>query len=492
MVSAYETVIGLEVHAQLLTRSKLFCACSTEFGAEPNTHVCQVCLGLPGSLPQLNGRAVELAMRAALALGCTVRERSVFARKNYFYPDLAKNYQISQYELPMNEGGDLRIEVEGQERTIGITRIHLEEDAAKNLHGAGGGQVTVVDYNRAGTPLMEIVSEPDLRSASEAEEYLKRLREILLYLGVNDGNLEEGSFRCDANVSIRPRGETKLGTRVELKNINSFRFVRKAIDFEVARQIALVSGGGKVVQETRTWNENQGKTITMRSKEDAMDYRYFPDPDLLDVLVEAADIEAARAVLPELPLAKRTRYVSELGLTAADAQVLTQHPEVARFFEAVVAELRRQESDPKKRDKWGKRAANFIQAELLRSARFDGLQADLGVSPERVAELLSLVEDSTISGKQAKTLLADMLASGKSAAKLVKEQGLSQVSDSSAIEAAAREVLLKHVDNVKLYRAGKTNVLGFFVGQVMRAMQGAGNPKLVNETLQRLLESSEV
>ncbi|HET8934766.1 MAG TPA: Asp-tRNA(Asn)/Glu-tRNA(Gln) amidotransferase subunit GatB [Polyangiales bacterium] len=489
MASAYETVIGLEVHAQLLTRSKLFCGCSTEFGAAPNTHVCQVCLGLPGSLPRLNGRAVELAMRAALALGCEVRERSVFARKNYFYPDLAKNYQISQYELPLNERGALRIEVEGQERNVGITRIHLEEDAAKNLHGVGGGQVTVVDYNRAGTALMEIVSEPDLRSAAEAEEYLKRLREILLYCGVNDGNLEEGSFRCDANVSIRPRGESKFGTRVELKNINSFRFVRKAIDFEVARQTALVSAGGKVVQETRTWNDNQGKSLTMRSKEDAMDYRYFPDPDLLDVLVPAAQIEAARGQLPELPEAKRTRYVAELGLTAADAQVLTQHPEVARFFEALVAELSRLE--PKKKAQWGKRAANFVQAELLRSARFDGLQAELGVSPERVAELLLLVEASTISGKQAKTVLADMLASGKSAAKLVKEQGLLQVSDTSAIEAAARDVLAKNKDNVQAYRAGKTNVLGFFVGQVMKAMQGAGNPKLVNETIQRLLAEVE-
>jgi aspartyl-tRNA(Asn)/glutamyl-tRNA(Gln) amidotransferase subunit B len=488
--SAYETVIGLEVHAQLLTRSKLFCGCSTEFGAAPNTHVCQVCLGLPGSLPQLNGLAVELAMRAALALGCEVRERSVFARKNYFYPDLAKNYQISQYELPLNEHGGLRIEVEGETRDIGITRIHMEEDAAKNLHGAGGGQVTVVDYNRAGTPLMEIVSEPDLRSSAEAEEYLKRLREILLFCGVNDGNLEEGSFRCDANVSVRPRGETKLGTRVELKNINSFRFVRKAIDFEVARQVALVSGGGKVVQETRTWNENQGKTITMRSKEDAMDYRYFPDPDLLDVIVPAERIAAVRGELPELPAAKRARYMSELGLTAPDAQVLTQHPEVARFFEAVVAELVR--SEPKKAASWGKRAANFVQAELLRSAKLDGLHADLGVTAERVAELLALVEAGTISGKQAKAVLADMLTSGKSAAKLVKDQGLSQVSDTSAIEAAARDVLAKNDANVQAYRSGKTNVLGFFVGQVMRAMQGAGNPKLVNETLLRLLENPEV
>ena len=485
MASAYETVIGLEVHAQLLTRSKLFCSCSTEFGAAPNTHVCQVCLGLPGSLPQINARAVELAMRAAVALGCTVRERSVFARKNYFYPDLAKNYQISQYELPLNERGRLSIEVEGKTRDIGITRIHLEEDAAKNLHGVGGGQTTAVDYNRAGTPLMEIVSDPDLRSSAEAEEYLKRLREILLFLGVNDGNLEEGSFRCDANVSIRPWGQEAFGTRAELKNINSFRFVRKAIDFEVARQVALVSGGGKVVQETRTWSEAQSKTLTMRSKEDAMDYRYFPDPDLLDLVVTKDQIASVERALPELPLAKRTRYVSELGLTAADAQVLTQHPEISRFFEALVVELSRRE--PKHAASWGKRAANFVQAELLRHARIDGAQADLGVTAERVAELLCLVESSAISGKQAKGVITAMLTSGKSAAKIVAEQGMSQVSDTAAIEAAARAVLEKNQDNVAAYRAGKTNVLGFFVGQVMRAMQGAGNPKLVNETIQRLL-----
>jgi aspartyl-tRNA(Asn)/glutamyl-tRNA(Gln) amidotransferase subunit B len=486
MASAFETVIGLEVHAQLLTRSKLFCGCSTQFGAAPNTHTCPVCTGLPGSLPQLNARAVELAMRAALALGCTVRERSVFARKNYFYPDLAKNYQISQYELPLNEHGQLTIEVDGQSRRIGITRIHLEEDAAKNLHGVGSGHATLVDYNRAGTPLMEIVSDPDLRSSAEAEEYLKRLRELLLFVGVNDGNLEEGSFRCDANVSIRPWGQEKFGTRAELKNINSFRFVHKAIDFEVARQIALVSGGGKVVQETRTWNEAQSKTLPMRSKEDAMDYRYFPDPDLLDLVVDPAQIEAARSAVPELPAAKRVRYVAELGVTAADAQVLTQHPGVARFFEALVAELRQR--DPKHADAWGKKAANFVQAELLRHVQLDALTAEFGVAPERVAELLGLVESAAISGKQAKGVLASMLTSGKSAAKLIEEQGLSQVSDHNAIEAAARAVLERHQDNVQLYRSGKTNVLGFFVGQVMRALQGAGNPKLVNETLQRLLQ----
>ena len=486
MRSGYEAVIGLEVHAQLLTASKLFCRCSSAFGAPPNTHVCEVCLGLPGSLPVANARAVELAMRAALALSCSVRERSIFARKNYFYPDLAKNYQISQYELPLNEHGKLPIEVEGERRVIGITRIHLEEDAAKNLHGVGGGQRTLVDFNRAGTPLMEIVSEPDLRSAAQAEEYLKRLRELLLFLGVNDGNLEEGSFRCDANVSIRPRGETKLGTRVELKNINSIRFVRKAIEYEITRQVALVSGGGKVIQETRAWSEAQSKTLPMRGKEDAMDYRYFPDPDLPPLQVSAEQIAALQAGLPELPEAKRARYVAQLGLTAADAQVLTSHPRISEFFEACVAELSRD----KKADlaAWGKRAANFIQSELLRSVTTDGLRAEIPVSAAQLAELLALVEAGGISGKQGKAVFAGMIASGKGAKKLVEEQGLAQVSDSGTIERAAREVLAKHPDNVKLYRAGKTNVLGFFVGQVMRAMQGAGNPKLVNEVLQKLLQ----
>lgn len=488
MASAYETVIGLEVHAQLLTASKLFCGCSAEFGAPPNTHVCPVCLGLPGSLPQLNGRAVELAMRAALALGCTVRERSVFARKNYFYPDLAKNYQISQYELPLNERGQLVVEVEGQRREVGVTRIHLEEDAAKNLHGGSSSQATMVDYNRAGTPLMEIVSEPDLRSADEAEEYLKRLREILLFLGVNDGNLEEGSFRCDVNVSIRPHGQDKYGTRVELKNINSFRFVHKAIEYEVARQIGVVQSGGKIVQETRTWSEAQNKTLPMRSKEDAMDYRYFPDPDLPDLLVSEEQISAVRAALPELPAAKRARYVAELGVSAGDATVLTQHPDVAAYFEAVVAELTR--ADGKQAASWGKRAANFLLSELLRHVKLDGAQAYIPLPSGHLAELLRLVESAAISGKQAKGVLSDMLATGKPAGKLVAEQGLAQVSDTAAIEAAARAVLEKHADNVRLYRAGKTNVLGFFVGQVMRAMQGAGNPKLVNDTLQKLLNEA--
>jgi len=485
MGSGYETVIGLEVHAQLLTRSKLFCGCSVKFGASPNTQVCPVCVGLPGSLPMPNARAVELALRAGVALGCQIRSHSVFARKNYFYPDLAKNYQISQYELPLCEHGKLRFELDGKAHEIPIQRIHLEEDAAKNLHGMGSGTVTLVDYNRAGTPLMEIVSGPDLRSSAEAEEYLKRLHETLMFLGVNDGNLEEGSFRCDANVSVRPIGQEQLGTRVELKNINSFRFVRKAIDYEVARQIALVSGGGRVVLETRTWNDGQGKSLPMRSKEEAMDYRYFPDPDLPPLHVSEAAIEAARRSLPELPERKRARYVESLGLTVADASVLSAHPVIAGFFERAAELLAAQSKlEPAAA---GKKAANFLQSELLRHVRTNGLSAEMGVSPEQLAELLTLVESAAISGKQAKALLPSLLGTDRRPEQLVREQGLVQVSDTTAIEAVVRDVLAQHPDNVKLFRAGKTAVLGFFVGQVMKAMKGAGNPKLVNEVLQKLL-----
>ncbi len=485
MISGYETVIGLEVHAHLLTRSKLFCGCSTQFGAEPNRQVCAVCVGLPGSLPVPNARAIELGVRAGLALSCTIRSHSVFARKNYFYPDLAKNYQISQFELPLCEHGKLEIELAGEQRTIPIQRIHLEEDAAKNLHGVGSGTTTLVDYNRGGVPLIEIVSGPDLRSSAEAEEYLKRLREILMVLEVNDGNLEEGSFRCDANVSIRPHGQREYGTRVELKNINSFRFVRKAIDYEVARQIAVVAGGGRIVQETRTWSEAQGKTLPMRSKEEAMDYRYFPDPDLPPLHVDEAAIEAARRALPELPEQKRRRYVSELGLTAADAAVLTSHPAFAPFFEEAAAGLAaRAKLDAASA---GKKTANFVQAELLRHVKTEGLSAEIGLRADQLAELLALVESAAISGKQAKALLPSLLGTDKRPEELVRDQGLAQVSDTGAIEAAVREVMAKHPDNVASFRAGKTTLLGFFVGQVMRAMKGAGNPRLVNEVLQKLL-----
>jgi aspartyl-tRNA(Asn)/glutamyl-tRNA(Gln) amidotransferase subunit B len=481
MAVAYETVIGLEVHAQLLTESKLFCKCPTAFGAEPNAHTCPVCLALPGSLPSPNAKAVELALRAALALGCEVRVSSQFARKNYFYPDLPKGYQISQYELPIGEHGKLTIDADHGERSIHIQRIHMEEDAAKNLHGMGGGAFTVVDFNRGGTPLVEIVSGPDLRSSAEAEDYLKRLREILMFAGVNDGNLEEGSFRCDANVSIRPVGQEKLGTRTELKNINSFRFVRKAIDYEVARQTAVLSGGGTIVQETRGYNDATGKTFSMRTKEEAMDYRYFPDPDLPPIVISAAKLESTKRELPELPAERRARFVSTLGLTEDDAAVLTGHPALAKLFEDTVKVLGASA---------GKRIANFVQSELMRSVTFEGLEMKSPVSAQAIAELLAMVESSKISAKMAKSVLADMIEKGKTAAEIVQEQGLAQVTDTSAIEQVVRDVMAKSPDNVAAYRAGKVTVLGWFVGQVMKATKGQANPQLVNDALKKALEEN--
>ena len=490
MATVYEPVIGLEVHGQLLIKTKMFCGCSASYGAPPNTHVCPVCLGLPGALPVPNAAAIECAVRAGLALGCTVRERSVFARKNYFYPDLAKGYQISQFDLPIDEHGSLDIELEdGTRKTIGITRIHLEEDAAKNLHGVGSGTDTLVDYNRAGVALIEIVGEPELRSAAEAEAYLRRLREVLMFLGVNDGNLEEGSFRCDANVSLRPVGQENFGTRTELKNINSFRFVRKAIEYELGRQEAILSSGGRIVQETRTYSSAEDKTISLRSKEDAHDYRYFPDPDLPPLVVSAAQIAAIRATLPELPASKRARWQSELGLTAADAQVLSAHPALARFFEATAALVAGDAPTAEQRAAAGKRCANFLQAEVLRYVAFHGLEASLPVEASALAELLAVVEAGTISGKMAKDVFAEMVATGKRAQKIVAQRGLSQVSDTGVLEAAAREVLAQNAGQVERYRAGKTNVLGFFVGQVMKATKGAANPALVNDVLKRLLET---
>ncbi|MFW6050670.1 MAG: Asp-tRNA(Asn)/Glu-tRNA(Gln) amidotransferase subunit GatB [Myxococcota bacterium] len=486
MATDYEPVIGLEVHAQLLTRSKLFCGCSTEYGAPPNTHVCPVCLGLPGALPVPNGHAIEMAARAAMALGCVVNHRSRFARKNYFYPDLAKGYQISQYELPLNERGRVEIEVGGERKAVGITRIHVEEDAAKNLHGVGAGAQTLVDFNRAGVPLIEIVSEPDLRSAEEAEAYLKRLREILMFVGVNDGNLEEGSFRCDANVSIRPVGTEAFGVRAELKNINSFRFVRKAIEHEIARQEAVVSSGGHVVQETRTWSEGQGKTVSMRGKEEAHDYRYFPDPDLPPLVLDEARIMAFKERMPEPPEEKRVRWQRDLGLTAYDAQVLTGHPEVARLFEDTAAALVARWGGGKEAEA-GKKAANFIQAEVLRDVVTDGLSAHFPVTAGQVAELLAIVQDGTISGKMAKDVYAEMVKTGRGAKRIVDEQGLAQVTDAGAIEAEVDKVLEAHPSEVEKYRGGKTNLLGFFVGQVMKATRGSANPKMVNEILRKKL-----
>jgi aspartyl-tRNA(Asn)/glutamyl-tRNA(Gln) amidotransferase subunit B len=424
---------------------------------------------------------VELALRAALALGCEVRASSQFARKNYFYPDLPKGYQISQYELPIGEHGHLDIEGDGERglRRIRILRIHMEEDAAKNLHGMGGGAFTVVDFNRGGTPLVEIVSQPDLRSSAEAEDYLKRLREILMFAGVNDGNLEEGSFRCDANVSIKPVGQEKLGTRTELKNINSFRFVRKAIDYEVARQTAVLSGGGTIVQETRGYNDATGKTFSMRSKEEAMDYRYFPDPDLPPIVISTAKLASAKDELPELPAARRARFVSAFGLTEDDATVLTGHPALADLFEDTVKALGAGA---------GKRVANFVQSEVMRNASFEGLTMTCPVDARAIAELLAMVESSKISAKMAKSVLASMIEKGKSAAEIVAEQGLAQVTDTSAIEQVVRDVMAKSPDNVAAYRAGKVTVLGWFVGQVMKATKGQANPQLVNDALKKALE----
>lgn len=485
MSQRYEPVIGLEVHAQLATRTKMFCGCSTAFGAAPNTNVCPVCLGLPGALPVPNRAAIELAIRAGLALGCAVRGTSRFARKSYFYPDLSKGYQISQFDLPLNEHGFLEYEAGGATRRASITRAHVEEDAAKNLHGIGAGTSTLVDFNRAGTPLLEIVGGPDLRSAEEAEGYLEALRELLMFARVNDGNLEEGSFRCDANVSIRPVGQEKFGTRVELKNINSFKFVRKAIDYEIARQEAVLAGGGKVAQETRTWSEAQEKTIVMRTKEEAHDYRYFADPDLPPLEVDDAWTERVRAAMPELPRQKRARWQAELGMTAYDAGVLTGHPALAAYVERAIDLCTRPGGD---RAATGKRVANFVMSEVLRTTTTDGLAAHFPISEEALAALLALVDDGTINGKIAKDVLEAMVTTGKSPKRIVEERGLAQVTDTGAIEKTVREVVEKSPKELERYRAGKTSVLGFFVGQVMKATRGTANPAIVNDILKRVLD----
>jgi aspartyl-tRNA(Asn)/glutamyl-tRNA(Gln) amidotransferase subunit B len=475
--SRYEVVIGLEVHAQLLTESKLFCGCSTRFGQDPNKNVCPVCLGLPGTLPVINDRAVRLAVRAALAVGCRVQERSVFARKNYFYPDLPKGYQISQFEEPLALGGHLDIECASGIRHVGITRIHIEEDAGKNVHGLGGD--SVVDLNRAGVPLVEIVSEPDLRSSAEAATYMRQLRDILVFLGVNDGNLEEGSLRCDANVSIRPWGASELGTRSELKNLNSFKFLQRAIDSEVARQTATIDAGGRVVQETRSFDPETGRTHSLRSKEEAHDYRYFPEPDLPPLIVTSQEIADERAHIPELPSELRRRYVEDYGLSTQAAATLTQHPSVVRFFEDAIARF----PQPIK-------LANTILTEVLRGAKIHGQVAEFSVSAEQVCDVLSLVDSGEISGKQAKELIAALEGTARSAREVVDERGLRVVSDGGAVEAFCQRILAQSPAQVAQYRSGKKGVFGFFVGQVMKESKGSADPKLVTQILTRLLEGS--
>ncbi|HET7752484.1 MAG TPA: Asp-tRNA(Asn)/Glu-tRNA(Gln) amidotransferase subunit GatB [Anaeromyxobacteraceae bacterium] len=482
-VSDFQVVLGLEVHAQLLTKSKLFCGCSTEFGGEPNAHTCPVCLGMPGVLPALNRKVLELAVKTGLALGCDVEEKSVWARKNYFYPDLPKGYQISQYELPICVGGGVDITVgEGEaavEKRVRLTRIHMEEDAGKNVHDVGGG--SGVDLNRATVPLLEIVSEPDLRSVDEAIEYLKVLRAVLVALDVNDGNLEEGSFRCDANVSVMRHGARELGTRCEIKNMNSFRFLRQAIDFEVRRQVELIESGGKVEQETRLFDPAKGETRPMRSKEEAHDYRYFPEPDLPPVRVDAALVEEVRRTLPELPRARARRYQQELHLSAFDAGLLVSDRAIADFFDATLASYG---GGPEA----AKKVANWMNGEVARLANDTGLPpARWQLTPAQLAEILRLVDAGTIGGPGAKQVLDAVFRTGADPARVVEEKGLAQVSDEAAIEAIVDRVLAANPGEVEKHRSGKKNLTGFFVGQVMKETKGKGNPAVVNALLRKKL-----
>ncbi|MBT8117725.1 MAG: Asp-tRNA(Asn)/Glu-tRNA(Gln) amidotransferase subunit GatB [Gammaproteobacteria bacterium] len=475
----WETVIGLEIHTQLATQSKIFSGASTTYGAEPNTQACAVDLGLPGVLPVLNAEVVRMAAMFGLATHSTVAPRSVFARKNYFYPDLPKGYQISQFELPIVHGGWLDIELEdGGVKRIGITRAHLEEDAGKSLHEDFHG-MTGIDLNRAGTPLLEIVSEPDMRSAKEAVAYMKKIHSLVRYLGISDGNMQEGSFRCDANVSVRPKGQAEFGTRSELKNINSFRFVEQAINYEIERQIMVVEGGGKVVQETRLFDPDKYETRPMRSKEEANDYRYFPDPDLLPVEITPAFVEAVRDSLPELPDAKKDRFVKAYGLSDYDAGVLTASREMAEYYEATVAASGGR----------GKLAANWVMGELAGALNRDGREiGDSPVAADALGHMLQRIEDGTLSGKLAKQVFEAMWNGEGTADEIIEQQGLQQISDSSAIEAIIREVLDSNPKQVEQYRAGQQKLLGFFVGQVMKATQGKANPQQVNELLKQQLD----
>ena len=476
MNSKYEVVIGLEVHVQLTTKTKIFCGCSTAFGQAPNSQTCPVCLGLPGALPVLNKQVVENAIKAGLATHCQITPRSIFARKNYFYPDLPKGYQISQFELPICEHGWLDIETEELgEKRVGITRIHMEEDAGKLLHS--DVHSSSVDLNRACTPLLEVVTEPDMRSADEAIAYLKQLHQIVTYLGICDGNLEEGSFRCDANVSIRPWGQEELGTRAELKNINSFRFIKQAIEYEVERQIDVIEDGGKVIQETRLFNSDTGMTRSMRGKEEAHDYRYFPDPDLLPLEVSDAWVSRVRAALPEMPAAKLQRYLEDLGLPAYDAGVLSAERPVADYFDALVA----LHNNPKL-------CSNWVMGDLLGAIKEKGIDiSGCPVTPELLAGILKRIDDKTISGKIAKVVFEAVWESGKDADQIIEEKGLKQVSDSGAIEAIVDEVLAANPTEVAEYKGGKDKLMGFFVGQVMKASKGKANPGMANQLLKKKL-----
>lgn len=478
----YESVIGLEVHAQLLTESKIFCGCSTRFGEAPNHNTCPVCTGFPGVLPVLNEKVVELAIKAGLATHCEIARSSVLARKNYFYPDLPKGYQISQYELPICVGGYIDVEINGAVKRVRLTRIHMEEDAGKNIHDAHGDS-SLVDLNRAGVPLLEIVSEPDLRAPAQAVAYLKTLRAMLQYLEICDGNMEEGSFRCDANVSVRPQGTEALGTKIEIKNLNSFRAVESALQFEIGRQIETLSDSGKLIQETRLWDEHRSETRSMRSKESAHDYRYFPDPDLLPIVVDEAWISRIAAAVPELPDARKTRFVEEYELSAYDAELLTSRKDVANYFEAAVKVHR----NPKT-------LSNWIVGDLFRVLKERRLDEQFyletwPLTAENIARLVRLIDQGKISGKIAKTVFEALLDSSKTPEEIVAEKGLEQVSDLGSIEAAIDQVLAASAQQIAQYRAGNEKVFGYFVGQIMKATQGKANPQKVNEILREKLKS---
>ncbi|HLV30729.1 MAG TPA: Asp-tRNA(Asn)/Glu-tRNA(Gln) amidotransferase subunit GatB [Chitinispirillaceae bacterium] len=471
----YEIVIGLEVHAQLLTTTKLFCSCRSRFGDPPNTHGCPVCLGLPGALPVMNRRAVEMAVRMGNAIGCKIATKSIFARKNYFYPDLPKGYQISQYDMPLCIGGSLPIIVNEEEKVIGITRIHLEEDAGKLIHDQGPG--SLFDVNRCGTPLIEIVSEPDMRSPAEAHAYLLSLKQILEYLEICDCNMEEGSLRCDANISIRHKGEKKLGTKTEIKNMNSFKELEKALEYEAQRQAEVLESGNSVLQQTFLWDPSSGRSIPMRSKEDAHDYRYFPEPDLMPLVVEQSWTDSLKQTLPELPSHRRTRFEKEMGLAPSAAEVLTSSRALADYFEQTLLTY----SD-------ARQVANWIMGDILRIVKDQKLEINcLKVTSERLGKILKLVENNTISARSAKKVINLVQVQDKEPEKIIDEQGLGQISDSGALETAVKTVLEQNSDAVERYKKGEKKLIGFFVGQAMRATQGKGNPKEINSLIARML-----
>ncbi len=474
----YEPVIGLEIHAQLLTDAKIFCGCSTKFGAAPNTHTCPVCLGMPGVLPVLNRKVVAFMIRMALATHCRINTECTFARKNYFYPDLPKGYQISQYAQPPAEHGWIEVEIDGVKKRIGITRIHMEEDAGKLMHDENK-PLSFVDLNRTGVPLIEIVSEPDIRSAEEAAAYLRRLHEILVYLEICDGNMEEGSFRCDANVSLRPKGSEAFGTRTELKNMNSFRNVQRALEYEIKRQQYVLEGGGQVVQETRLWDDTAGTTHSMRGKEEAHDYRYFPDPDLVPVVIDETWIEDIQKGLPELPLEKRERFVRDYRIPSYDAAVLTASRALADYYEEVV----RLSNEPKP-------ASNWVMGDVLRFLNEEKRDIrDCPIRPESLAEMIRLIQDGTISGKMAKEVSEAMYRTGRPPREIIAEKGLVQITDEGALRKTIAEIIGRNPAQVEQYRSGREKVFGFFVGQVMKATQGKANPRLINDLLKEMLAS---